>query len=147
MAPKWFPWGAIYVVGKTMPFCTILLPLGQKGTDFPKTHTPCPKRGNVFQNSFHKAALNKLYVFCQEKIQKVRGSEEKKHKTGKNTNLCYFSVQMPKRYERRNRKHIILNLMRSNAKFGSPLSSVYCYRMCSIQMLHLVEYVCLFVCC
>ena len=31
------------------------------------------------------AALNKLYVFCQEKIQKVRGSEEKKHKMKKKT--------------------------------------------------------------
>ena len=35
----------------------------------------------------YKAALNKLYVFCQEKIQKVRGSEEKNTKQEKNTNI------------------------------------------------------------
>ncbi len=40
---------------------------------------------SFLQSKASKAALNKLYVFCQEKIQKVRGSEEKKHKMKKKT--------------------------------------------------------------
>ncbi len=52
------------------------------------------KQAKLFYPKGNKAALNKLYVFCQEKIQKVRGSEEKKAQTErKNTNfLSQFAI-------------------------------------------------------